>query len=712
MASVRRMKIIPAALPGIQFSMNTTPGTITGIRSRMKTTPEHNFRMNTTSNLPKCTGILDNYFSMPELCPVISKAKESKAKEANRGKAKAVVTKKKRKDGLDTPHSLPPRGNNKKRLGVETRGDIWESGRDCTVEEEDEEEEQDEQDEEESEEEDNEINPSQVVMEQVGSSQQPTQGKGTSKVKVKASFDPGHLFGYKDSWARTIYQTYVHKKVVRCCRNQASSHWDLSKECEEVQTLVKDSGLYTLVENYVKPDIVTVNCFVERYHGEIDTMHFPFDEMTLIPDDAQNILGLSVTGKSIAEDHCPELEWSKLHALTNKLLGWDYKTPVESFYVSKNSRTKTIKLTLLKKTFEGTTQRKDKDGLDPAQIRYYTTDAYLLFILGTRVFPDTSGNRVSVNYLQYLDPLEEVCSYSWGTVVMEHLMTEMRRTSKAVTNQFVGNFTLLQVWAYENFPTLFKGNSFLNIIPIDDLEEPRAKRYQFNTHPKPGNNRRLIAMRLALDAMTTKDVVCDPYREARENHQYLRYYNVAFYNGPLFPPKGYVMADPRRVIRQLGYKKLPCFMTSSHERYVLDLTVSMSSSTRLRPIPPTLIITWNSHPFVVRPDDVEVPPQKNPPVPTPTEAPPTMAKLHKTVGLLRRRIGKLKKMLGCKYDEGEGLSNEEVKEVVEKLDKIEEPDARALFGETRKAPVAKKQKTKVAGMRTSRLYSAGTASGV
>ncbi|XP_026454031.1 uncharacterized protein LOC113355395 [Papaver somniferum] len=105
-------------------------------------------------------------------------------------------------------------------------------------------------------------------------------------------------------------------------------------------------------------------------------------------------------------------------------------------------------------------------------------------------------------------------------------------------------------------------------------------------------------------------------------------------------------------------------------------------------------LQW-SHPFVVPPDDVQVPPQKHPPVPTPAPPPPTIAQLNKTVGLLRRRLGKLRKQLCCKYDEGAGLSNEEVKEVVENLDKIEEtdPTARDLFGEIRKKPAQKKQKT-------------------
>lgn len=210
-----------------------------------------------------------------------------------------------------------------------------------------------------------------------------------------------------------------------------------------------------------------------------------------------------------------------------------------------------------------------KDGWDPSQI-CYTAAAYLLFILGTKVFPDASGNRVSANHLQYLDLLEDVFGYSWGTVVMVHLMAEMRRSSKAVTNQFVGNFTLLQ-----DYP-------FLKIKNLSEPEEHRAKRYGFKNIPKPGNNRRLTDMRLALDAMTTKEVVLNPYKEARASHKILRYNNVTFYNGPLFHPKGNVMANPRRVMRQLGYKQLPRFMTASVERYGVDYSQSFSTSSNLK----------------------------------------------------------------------------------------------------------------------------------
>ncbi|RZC43839.1 hypothetical protein C5167_036788 [Papaver somniferum] len=171
--------------------------------------------------------------------------RRSKAKEASKRKTKDAVTKRRKKDVLDTTQSLPPRGKyegRKKRLGAETRGINWESGGDrsrVVIHEHDD---QDEQDEEESEDEDNVVPPSQLASQSEvgGPSQQPTQGNG-KKGKGKD-----------------------HKKAVRVCRNQAADCWKLSEECEEVQQIIMDSGLYALVENYVKPDSVTVNCFVER----------------------------------------------------------------------------------------------------------------------------------------------------------------------------------------------------------------------------------------------------------------------------------------------------------------------------------------------------------------------------------------------------------------------------------------------------------------
>ena len=48
---------------------------------------------------------------------------------------------------------------------------------------------------------------------------------------------------------------------------------------------------------------------------------------------------------------------------------------------------------------------------------------YMLVILGGILFPNTSGNLISLQYLAFLDPIHDVGKYSWGSAVhfVEHL---------------------------------------------------------------------------------------------------------------------------------------------------------------------------------------------------------------------------------------------------------------------------------------------------
>ncbi|XP_026390901.1 uncharacterized protein LOC113286524 [Papaver somniferum] len=59
------------------------------------------------------------------------------------------------------------------------------------------------------------------------------------------------------------------------------------------------NGLYAAVRNSVIAyDKAAVSCFTERFYGEVDASQFPFGEMAFIPEDAKQILGLHVEGKS------------------------------------------------------------------------------------------------------------------------------------------------------------------------------------------------------------------------------------------------------------------------------------------------------------------------------------------------------------------------------------------------------------------------------
>ncbi|XP_026387017.1 protein MAIN-LIKE 1-like [Papaver somniferum] len=163
--------------------------------------------------------------------------------------------------------------------------------------------------------------------------------------------------------------------------------------------------------------------------------------MTIVLEDVQRILGLEVLGKAVKEgDDCKELGWDKIYELTKKLFGWDKETTMANMYKTDRTRTKTITFVNLVRLFGNMEGRES----NPEQVRQ-TAAAYLLFTLGSVIFPDANGNMVHMNYLQYLDPLDRVHEYSWGTSFLAHFLAEMRRASKANAHQFNSSFTLIQV---------------------------------------------------------------------------------------------------------------------------------------------------------------------------------------------------------------------------------------------------------------------------
>ncbi|RZC53121.1 hypothetical protein C5167_011973 [Papaver somniferum] len=56
------------------------------------------------------------------------------------------------------------------------------------------------------------------------------------------------LLGYKHSWDAKIYATKDHKDAVRLIRRQKASKWDISLECDEFQTKVKECVLWRAIE--------------------------------------------------------------------------------------------------------------------------------------------------------------------------------------------------------------------------------------------------------------------------------------------------------------------------------------------------------------------------------------------------------------------------------------------------------------------------------
>lgn len=75
--------------------------------------------------------------------------------------------------------------------------------------------------------------------------------------------------------------------------------------------------------------------------------------------------------------------------------------------------------------------------------------SFLLFILGTVLFPNANG-KVDSRYLSLLQDLDKVCHRAWGAAVLENVVDWLckRRETNA---QYVGGCLIfLQIWSYEH----------------------------------------------------------------------------------------------------------------------------------------------------------------------------------------------------------------------------------------------------------------------
>ncbi|XP_026384720.1 protein MAIN-LIKE 1-like [Papaver somniferum] len=285
--------------------------------------------------------------------------------------------------------------------------------------------------------------------------------------------------------------------------------------------------------------------------------------MTITPDDADRILGLRARGKSVDAEYS-ELDWDQLYKLAEEVLGWDHNTTLKEFcsaakevedvHVGCGNKPKILrsfKLKNLKDKFENTVQ-KVKDGLvmDATKINQ-TADAYLLHTLGRIIFPDHTGKKVSAQYLQFVKDLSKFHEYAWGSACVAFLLHSISTASRLDLGNIEGNFSLFQVWVYDHFPKLKLST------PIEVAEDtfPTSAKYEFKDYNKRDKFDKIISLREKLDSLDGHDVEFEPYNTTVEEDEFVEEEDIplGMYYGPLFYPGGYVIFDPRRVLRKFGF---------------------------------------------------------------------------------------------------------------------------------------------------------------
>ncbi|KAH0661733.1 hypothetical protein KY284_026664 [Solanum tuberosum] len=71
---------------------------------------------------------------------------------------------------------------------------------------------------------------------------------------------------------------------------------------------------------------------------------------------------------------------------------------------------------------------------------------YMLVILGGILFSNTSRNLFSLQYLVFLDPIQDVGKYSWGSAVLAYLYCALCRAFINDVVDVCGFIPLIQVW--------------------------------------------------------------------------------------------------------------------------------------------------------------------------------------------------------------------------------------------------------------------------
>ncbi|XP_026451510.1 protein MAINTENANCE OF MERISTEMS-like [Papaver somniferum] len=162
----------------------------------------------------------------------------------------------------------------------------------------------------------------------------------------------------------------------------------------------------------------------------MDTFHIPVGEMTITPNDAQLISGLSMAGKAVrGKDYVNELEWHKIYAFTKNVFGWDEDKTKSEMLVGQ-AKQRMFHLESLRDQFMGTKKLCDQGKEVTTERITATTHLYLLYVLGIVIFPDISDAGVKANYIKLLDLIHKMANYSWGSAILENLLNELRKYSR------------------------------------------------------------------------------------------------------------------------------------------------------------------------------------------------------------------------------------------------------------------------------------------
>ncbi|RLN35596.1 hypothetical protein C2845_PM03G07950 [Panicum miliaceum] len=260
---------------------------------------------------------------------------------------------------------------------------------------------------------------------------------------------------------------------------------------DQQQQLVNASGLgHLALTTGFTIDRSLLTSFCERWNNETNTAHFMGFEMAPSLRDVSYILGIPVTG----------------HVVTTEPIGDEAVNRMCLHYLGESPGNGEqlcglIRLTWLYRKFS---QLPENPTINEIA---YSTRAYLLYLVGSTLFPDTMRGFVSPRYLPLLADFRKIREYAWGAAALAHLY---RGLSVAVTpnatTQFLGSATLLMAWIYEYLPVTQPQQKNQSTLL------PRACRWNFGGATR-GQRKKVMEWRKVFEQLQLSEVNWNPYKD-------------------------------------------------------------------------------------------------------------------------------------------------------------------------------------------------------
>ncbi|XP_075669716.1 serine/threonine-protein phosphatase 7 long form homolog [Castanea sativa] len=192
-------------------------------------------------------------------------------------------------------------------------------------------------------------------------------------------------------------------------------------------------------------------------------------------------------------------------------------------------------------------------------------------MLGSILFMDKSGERLSIMYLQFFNPISNGKNYSWGSATLSWLYRHLCKASEKTAKQIGGALLLVQLWAWARFPQICPVMRHPHqALPPGPLAV-RWKGAKITTdHPMHV----LRAYRVSLASLRPNQIVWEPYRDYLGSLPAYCTAGQHIWRSIVLLIHFWVIEDhhPERVLRQFGMKQgVPDNVDTSIELHKITL---------------------------------------------------------------------------------------------------------------------------------------------